>query len=597
VAAAEGATSSRAWREALLQRMLLMTLPLTTLGLAAALLLSTGHYRVVQAGGLCPLLVALALVTWRREWPYAVRAVTLVATFVGATGVSYFMAGFHGNMALIGATSVVLTGLLFGRRAMLLLVAGLVLVPVGAAAGMLSGVLPAPDPAQTAVTVPSAWARTTVVAVVLWTTLGLAVTYVVEHIESALRTERDARLGLRAEQEKRERADQQRRDAERVAAQAQKLELVGQLAAGIAHDFNNVLSVVQCWAELALGEVPSEENRIDGRDNIRAATRQGSALAQQLLAFCRRNVRTVEEVRLDAAVDGIMKVLRRAVPDDIKVKVEHGEQATVRADEMELNQIILNFVVNARDAMRGGGLLRVATGVESFDAERTVVGGSLRAGRWATITVEDSGPGIDPSIHAKIFEPFFTTKPVGVGTGLGLATVLGIARESGGGVALESRPGEGARFTVYLPQETAHAMPASGEMPTQQPRGASRRTRVLLVEDSQPIRKVMQSILERDGHEVVAATDGERALEAIARHDFDLLCTDAVMPGAPVRDVLDAFEHKHPGGRVLVVSGHVDEELTRRGIAQGRYRLLRKPFLPPELCAAVDELLGRAAAA
>ncbi len=589
-------SSNVAWREALLQRLLIVSLPLVTLGVTFGTFWSIATNRLWMAS-LWPFVAALAFVTWRRELPYTVRAAPLVAAFTYATVFSYILGGFHGNQSVLGAMSVVLVGLFFGRKAMLVLLGLLLLAPICVALAMVRGALPLPDPAMTGAGVPRAWARTTAIVAILWTTLGLAVTFVVERIESALRTEHSALLELRAEQAKREQAEEQRREAERVVTQAQKLELAGQLAAGIAHDFNNVLSVVQCWAELALRQNPTEQNRIDGHEGILAATRQGTALAQQLLAFCRRNVRTVQQLDLARAVDGVMKVLRRALPDDIELSIEHGTHTVVRADEIELHQIILNFVVNARDAMQGGGRLRVVTGSGAFDADIPVVGGSLRAGRWATLTVEDTGPGIDPKLQVKIFEPFFTTKPVGVGTGLGLATVLGIAKESGGGVSLDSKPGSGARFTVYLPEESGVEVRASSTMQVGDVRAPARAARILLVEDSAPIRRLMQAILEKAGHTVVAVADGHRAVEAIDENGFDLLCTDAVMPGEPVRQVVDAFEEKHPQGRVLIASGHVDEELTRRGLEQGRYRLLRKPFLPPELCAAVDELLERARAA
>jgi|HubBroStandDraft_2_1064218.scaffolds.fasta_scaffold03323_6 signal transduction histidine kinase/ActR/RegA family two-component response regulator len=581
------------WRDALLQRVLLASLPLAVLSVLATLVLSTRSYQPLQyeaRAGLVLVAAALALVTWRQDWPRAVRAGTLVAAFTYSTVSGYVIGGFQGNMALVGGASVVFAGLLFGRKRMLALLAALAVVPVGVGFGMVTGAIALPDPVQTALSAPQAWTRTTVVAIALWAILGLTVTFVVEHIEGALRAEHEALVGLRAAQEKREQAEQQRREAEQIAAQAQKLELVGQLAVGVAHDFNNVLSVVQCWADLAYRN-PTEQNRTEGRESILAATRQGSALAQQLLAFSRRNVRTVREIELEPMVDGIMKMLRRLLPDNVKLAIEHGDRAFTRVDETELNQILLNLIVNARDAMRGGGRLRVATGVETFAVDRQVIGALLPAGTWARITVEDSGAGIDPSLASRVFEPFFTTKPAGTGTGLGLATVLTIARESGGGVALVSEPGRGASFTVYLPEVSGLAKPS--RVTPVQPAKPGPAT-VLLVEDSQPVRTLMHVILEQAGHKVVASADGQGALQALGQGEFDLLCTDAAMPGAPVREVIDAFEKKNPRGRVLVVSGHVDEELTRRGIEQGRYTLLRKPFLPPMLCAVVDEVLAQA---
>jgi signal transduction histidine kinase/ActR/RegA family two-component response regulator len=538
-----------------------------------------------------PLVVATAVVAYWRSLPYAVRAGVLSGGFLYATTVSYLIGGFHGNMSLLGAACIVLTGLFFGRKVMLVVLGAIALVPVVSAFAMIGGVLPLPDPQLTALTSPRAWARATCVAIVLWSTLGLAVTYVVSYIENALRTERAALLDLRAEQERRERAEQRRHEAELVAAQAQKRELVGQLAAGVAHDFNNVLSVVQCWAGVALGDKATDRERVEGREAILAASRQGAALAQQLLAFCRRNVRTVGAIEVRTAVDSVINVIRRALPDDIEISVEHRDRPVVRADEIELQQIVLNLVVNARDAMPGGGRLRVCTAVETTDSHRQVAGGTLPPGRWATITVEDTGTGIDPAIQERVFEAFFTTKAVGVGTGLGLATVLAIAKEGGGAVGLESRTGVGTRMTAYLPIDGAVAASVAQTVTTTV--ASARAARILLVEDSASIRALMLSILERAGHTVVQAADGQGAMQAIGSQPFDLLCTDGVMPGDSVRSVIDAFEKRHPEGQVLIVSGHVDEELTRRGIERGRYRLLNKPFLPEALCAAVHEQLAR----
>jgi signal transduction histidine kinase/CheY-like chemotaxis protein len=584
--------SQETWRETLLQRLLLALFPLASVSLGTVLLLVQDDRTRFLYASVCPFVVAIGMAAWNRSWPYAARAAILVAGLAYATMVAYLLVGFQGNAGVVGATCVVLVALLFGLRATLAVAGALALSAAAAAIGMLNGALSLPPATETSLSLPLPWVRTTLVAGTLWAMIGLAVRFVVDHVEGALRAERAALVELRAEQAKRETAEQERRDAERMAAQAQRLEIIGQLATGVAHDINNVLSVVQCWADIALGDNQTERDRVDGRENILAATRQGSGLAKQLLAFSRRNVRAPTEVPLSHAVDGIMKMLGRILPDDVEVLVGHDQPVWVRVDETELNQVLLNLVVNARDAMQRGGRVLVQTGAETFAADHEVIGGRLRAGRWARIAVEDSGPGVDPAIRDKIFEPFFTTKPEGMGTGLGLATVLGIAREGGGGVALESTPGHGARFVVYLPDAASAAAELERPASLRNAPAAPRSARVLLAEDSEPIRKLMQSILEQAGYQVVAAANGQRALEALERDAFDVLCADAVMPGAPVREIAEAFEKRHPQGRVLIVSGHVDEELTRSGIEQGRYTLLRKPFLPNELRAAVDQLLG-----
>jgi two-component system cell cycle sensor histidine kinase/response regulator CckA len=290
--------------------------------------------------------------------------------------------------------------------------------------------------------------------------------------------------------------------------------------------------------------------------------------------------------------------LRRVLPEDVEIVAGHEEAPVIMADEPELQQILFNLVINARDAMPAGGTIQVNTGQRSIVEAVDVVGGKLEPGDYAFIRVEDSGTGIEPALRERIFEPFFTTKPVGAGTGLGLATVLGIVRGNEGGLTLESEPSHGARFTVYLPVATGEATAAEERLAhTQPPPGT--RARVLLLEDNPPVRRLMEALLERDGHEVVAVADGRRALDELSRRGarFDLLCSDAVVPGSPVPDVISAFERQCPDAPVLLISGYVQEELTRRGIEEGRYQLLAKPFSPRDFRAMISSLLGRTAPA
>jgi signal transduction histidine kinase/CheY-like chemotaxis protein len=578
------------WREALLRRLLAVCTTVGALALVSALVASPGRLRATTAP-VGVLVGILGVASLRPSWPYRLRAVLLVGTFLIASLLSYGVVGFHGAGALVAALAIVTVGLLFTRREVAL-VLGLQLACVAAVAwAMVTGVLPLPDPQVVSLTEPAAWSRTGLVALFLWMVVGFTVIYAVEQIEKAARAEHDALQSLREEQGRREDAERQRRDAEEVAQQAQKLELVGQLAAGVAHDFNNLLAVVQCWAELGAKPSASDGQRAEARASILAASKQGAALARQLLTIGSRSTRSVRDLRLDQAVDAALHVLERVLPEDIDLRVEHSGSATIQADEMDVQQVVMNLVVNARDAMQRGGRLRVTTGVREVTADETLVGGHLAPGRWAFLAVEDTGSGIDPAVRERIFEPFFTTKPQGSGTGLGLATVLHIARESGGAVGLDSEPGEGARFTFYWPAVASESVAAIESIP---PRitVVRRRASILVVEDNVAIRQLIQSILEEAGHRVLVAADGHRAVQIIEAADpVDLLCTDGVLPGKSAPTVIAAFEAAYPGKPVLVVSGYVQGELTLRGIEQGRYRLLRKPFTVGELSETVREML------
>ena len=578
------------WREALLLRLLAVCTGVGALAVFFSFAVSHGRQRAAALWAV-GLVVVLGAAVVRPGWPFRLRAALVVGVFGIGSLMGFAVVGFHGTAPLLGAGAVITAGLLFGRRAMGVVI-GLLLAGVGVAGwAMVAGVLPVPDPASVSLTQALAWSRAGTIAFSIWLLLGFAVTFAVEHIESSALAMQEALTALREEQALRENAEQQRKDAERIAQQAQKLEVVGQLAAGVAHDFNNLLAVVQCWAELGAKPGADASRREEARASILAASTQGAALARQLLTIGRRSARCVRDVRLDQAVDAARFVVRRVLPEDIDVPVEHAGGAIVRADEMDVQQVALNFVVNARDAMPGGGRLRVTTGVRDVDVEEVAIGGRLAAGSWAFLSVEDSGPGVDPALREQIFEPFFTTKPQGAGTGLGLATVLYLARESGGAVALECERNRGARFTFHWPAVTIESLTTRVSNPSRLTI-APREARILVVEDDVAIRQLMKSILEESGHRVFTAADGHRAMQVIASvGKLDLLCTDGVLPGQSAPKVIAAFEAAHPRRPVLVVSGYVQEELTLRGIEQGRYRLLRKPFTVGDLSSAVAELL------
>jgi signal transduction histidine kinase/ActR/RegA family two-component response regulator len=589
-----GGFSPRAWRERLLERVLWTLVPLATVAYFLAVA-TAGDRRTRLIEILTGPIVACWAAALARRWSFRLRGTILIVAMLIVSYTAYWLSGFQGNGAMVAAFAIVASGMLFGPRAMLFVLLLALAAPIGAASLTLHGLTPRPPTELVSPERVGPWVRTTFVAFTMWALLGVAVTYVVAHIERAVEKEHGAMLELRAEQARREEAESQRLEAERTALQAQKLELVGSLAAGVAHDFNNVLAVVQGWASLGLRADADERTRSEAAEALDGAARQGAALAQQLLALGRRTVRSVRPCRVADVVGATAMALRRVLPDDVELVVDEAGDAWIDADEAELQQLVFNLVINARDAMPTGGRLHVTTGLDSWKTPRAVAGGELPPGEWAYLAVSDTGTGIPPEVEAHVFEPFFTTKPTGSGTGLGLWTVLGIAKAAGGGVLLESESGAGTTFHVYFPARPMGAPQAPKRVAA--PSSASRRpARILLLEDNEPVRRLVRDLLVGRGDEVLAVKNGDEALEALrgARTPFDLLCTDAVVPNAPAREVIAAFEQTRPAAPVLILSGYVDEELTRRGIEQGRYRLLRKPFRSEDLAAAIDELLGTA---
>lgn len=433
-----------------MQRLLAATTPIVAAAVFMAVGTTHGRNQLIM-GLLLPLVPLQIVAVFARTWPFNVRAWVLVGPLLLATYVTYGLAGFYGNASLIAGSAIVYASLLFDRRRMAVVLVLAMAAPVLAGTALLAGRIHPSEVLDFALTTPSAWVRTTFVSFAVWTIVGLAVTFVVQRVETSLAKTRLALLELRAEQQRREAAEHERRLAQDAILQAQKMELVGRLAAGTAHDFNNVLSVVGSWAELLLLDQPPSREHEEARQAVESAMQQGRALTRRLLALARRDERVPTRVALDQSVNGSVLALRRLMPSGITLTFERLSPVHVHADETELQQIVFNLVLNARDAIAERGTIRVSTGVAAPSDGLTVVGGTLPAGPWATLRVTDSGSGIDPAMRERIFELFFTTKPAGTGTGLGLATVLRIAQVSGGGVALEAPPEGGSSFTLYLP--------------------------------------------------------------------------------------------------------------------------------------------------
>ncbi|HVL66126.1 MAG TPA: response regulator [Vicinamibacterales bacterium] len=372
--------------------------------------------------------------------------------------------------------------------------------------------------------------------------------------------------------------------------QAQKMEAVGRLAGGIAHDFNNLLTAILGYADLAIDQAASTPMVRDLQE-IRQAAQRAASLTQQLLAFSRRQVLTLRPVCLNGVIDGMQQMLGRIIGEDIHIEWSPGASLPhITADAVQLEQVLLNLAVNARDAMPCGGRLTIRTSVEVLRTG-SFAGFATVPGTYVRLDVRDTGEGMDAATQARIFEPFFTTKVQGKGTGLGLSTVYGIVKQLSGYIDVSSSPGEGSTFSLFFPASAGAAVPAGAvEVPAAATAGGEC---VLLVEDEDVLRKLTRSVLARQGYQVIDAPGPAEAIAAAAERPgmIDLILTDVMMPHMRGWEMVDVLQRTQPQARVLYISGYVDEIET----AGDRVRpLLAKPFKPRDLLAEIRRVLDRA---
>jgi PAS domain S-box-containing protein len=387
----------------------------------------------------------------------------------------------------------------------------------------------------------------------------------------------------------------ERRSLEEQLVQAQKMEAVGRLAGGIAHDFNNLLTAILGYGDLMLPKLHDPTLRAKMME-IRKAAERAATLTRQLLAFSRKQVLVPEVVAVGGLIEEMSKMLRRLIGEDIElVTILPHSPAAVRADPGQLEQVLMNLAVNARDAMPRGGKLTIHVAVvqpdDAFRKDHPDVPGD----RQVLISVTDTGMGIDPEVRKHIFEPFFTTKELGRGTGLGLATVYGIVKQSGGHVEVETTPGQGTTFRIFLPAVEA---PGPAPAPSLGAVVGGSET-VLLVEDESALRSLGQEILRDQGYKVIAAGSGAEALALARAHKgpIDLLVTDVVMPGMDGRELADRLGPIHPETRCLYMSGYTDDAVVRRGVREQGMPFLQKPFSIDALALKVREVLDQPARA
>ena len=380
-----------------------------------------------------------------------------------------------------------------------------------------------------------------------------------------------------------------RRQLEEQLRQAQKMEAVGMLAGGVAHDFNNLLTIISGYSELILRNLPTQDPNRHAAEQIMKAGERAAALTRQLLAFSRRQVLQPKVLDLNKLVTSLSTMLQRLIGEDVELRLMlTPELGRVSADPGQLEQVLMNLTVNARDAMRKGGVLTIETANLQIDETCTGPGIPMKPGPYVLLAVSDTGTGMDAATKARLFEPFFTTK--GAGTGLGLSTVFGIVKQSGGGLDVFSEPGSGTSVRVYLPRIDLPVALAAEDRKNKIPRGSET---ILLAEDDEMVRTLVRVTLENEGYKVLESADPVEARKVADRHrgTIHLLISDVVMPKLSGRELAEQLLARRPGLKILYMSGYTDDAVLNSGIMQQDVAFIQKPFSSDALKEKVREVL------
>jgi signal transduction histidine kinase/CheY-like chemotaxis protein len=390
-----------------------------------------------------------------------------------------------------------------------------------------------------------------------------------------------------------------KRTAEGVALegqllQSQKMEAIGRLAGGVAHDFNNLLTVILGYNEMIRDQLDRDASEMEYAEEVRRAAERASALTNQLLAFSRRQVAVPRVVDLNEIVQGIDRMLRRIIGEDIQLETRLAPGIpAVKVDPSHIDQVIMNLAVNSRDAMPGGGKLTIETAAVELNEEYADRHIGVETGQYVMLAVSDTGSGMDADTRARLFEPYFTTKEKGKGTGLGLSIVFGIVKQNGGDILVYSEPGRGTAFKIYLP---AVMTPADAQVRGEDVAGVVHATEtVLLVEDDDQVRSLTLTMLARLGYRVLEAESADEAIQIAAAHEgpLDLLLSDVVMPRMSGTDLAFRLQTGRPGLRVLYMSGYTDNGVIDQGMLAADTPFIQKPFTSSMLSRKVREVLGK----
>jgi signal transduction histidine kinase len=556
-----------------LNTIALAALAVTILYSLASLVLSSWISLTWSIPRLLLIVVVLLLLRSRRVklacW-VALSGAWLIQLAVAVTGGGVRTPGFGGMIVI-----VLVAGLLLGQRAAFVVAAlsissGLVLM-----LAEMMGMLPAPSEGYKPGVVWAAQAVWFALAAVL---LHLATSSINEALGRA-----------RSELAERKQVEQALLRAEEQLRQSQKMEAVGRLASGVAHDFNNLLTPIIGHSQFVLDELDPSDPVRKNLEEIRRAADRAASLTRQLLALSRKQVLQPKVVNINSVVSDMEEMLRRLVGEDLDVIVKmEPDLGPIRADPSQLQQVIMNLVVNARDAMPRGGSLTISTANALFDGASPPPPGVV-PGAYVELIISDTGCGMDSETQSKIFEPFFTTK--GHGTGLGLSTVYGIVKQNVGHIQVNSEPGRGSTFRVYLPRLSHEA-----EIPDPDPaepipiRGAET---ILLVEDEDGVRELARQILQLHGYIVLQAARADEALQISRAHDgrIDLLLTDVIMPQMNGRELAELLIRQRPDLRVVYMSGYAEDVIVHQGALDPSLILVEKPFTPSVLARTVREVL------
>ena len=527
-----------------------------------------------------------------RGWPFPVRYGILATCLWLFCGGTLATLGVAPNLPFVVIMFISSALIFFGPRAGWIALGLMVVLHAVAAWGWFTGLCPAyiagPLAARAYIdyTAPVVWVRVIAGVSVMTAALLLIMQTVLSGLNAALRESTQTMRSLAQEQEYRARAEEARLKAERTAREAQKFDALGRLAGGVAHDINNALCVVKCWNSV-LSQESADPLVREAMAEIGVATDNAGQLTQHLLAFSRTEPVKTETVDLADAVRREARTLAHLLSKQIDVRAEATDSVHVRLGRGQLQEIILNLALNARDAMPTGGRLLLRVRREMRPAPTA----GEAAAAFAVLEVEDTGVGMDEAVLSRIFEPFFTTKQSGQGTGLGLAMVYGVVNGAGGSIRVQSTLGRGTCFILELPASRAES--AAPEPSPDEP-GAGDRCLVMVVDDNAVVRNLIGRILQRDGFAVAMAKDGDDALAQFAgtAAETGLLIVDGIMPGTPTAEVIRVIESRRPDCRIIISSGRPQGDLVRQGIDAGRYVLLPKPFEISQLRAAVTSALG-----